>query len=214
MIYYFANGRNFMFNRVELKTNAKVCLQGNWSYMAGLMIIILIISGIGTFFINLIPILGPILIYGITIPLNFSQIFMSAKLYKQEQVLINDVFLGFNYYLKCIGLTLWMTLWITLWTLLLIVPGMIKTYSYSFAMVCLQDNPELSIREALKESIRLTNGYKAELFVLSLSWFGWSLLAVLTCGIGYLFLSPYMNLTHYSAFRAIKAQKNGEQEYQ
>lgn len=209
MLYLIAKERGFfMFNRAELKNVAKERLTGNWSYMAGITLLLMILTSLSSF-LGLIPVVGTIFLYCIISPITLSQIIMSAKLYHREHVEVGDIFSGFTYFGKCVGLYFWMLLWIFLWTLLLIVPGIIKGYSYSLAFYCLRNDPSLTIREALQESIRLTDGYKAELFVLELSWMGWSMLALFTCGIGMLFLTPYMGVTHYAAFRFIKEEKDG-----
>ena len=79
-----------------------------------------------------------------------------------------------------------------LWTLLLIVPGIIKSYAYSLVPYILNDNPEMNSKEALDLSEKMMDGHKGELFVLQLSFIGWELLGILTLGILYLWLVPYM----------------------
>lgn len=97
-------------------------------------------------------------------------------------------------------------MFIMLWSLLLIVPGIIKSYSYRLAFYCLMDDPNLSPKEAIQKSMRLTVGHKLDFFVLDLSWIGWAFAATFTCGIGSLFLIPYTRLTDYIAYRAISEQ--------
>lgn len=80
-----------------------------------------------------------------------------------------------------------------LWTLLLFVPGFIKSFSYSFAPFIQHDNAQMGANAALKESIRLTKGKKWELFKTYLSYYVWSLVALFfalaaTVGIGYSFI--------------------------
>ena len=79
-----------------------------------------------------------------------------------------------------------------LWTLLLIIPGIIKGYSYAMTYYIAQDNPELGADECINKSITLMNGHKMDLFLLDLSFIGWLLLGVLSCGIGLLWVIPYM----------------------
>ena len=82
-----------------------------------------------------------------------------------------------------------------LWTFLFIVPGLIKVYSYALVPYLAVDRPELGILETLKESSRLMNGYKADTFVLDLSFFGWSILNSLTFNILSFWYIPYRELT-------------------
>ena len=54
------------------------------------------------------------------------------------------------------------------------------------------EHRDMSIREAVNESKRMTEGHKSAWFWLDLSFIGWILLALVTCGIGLLWLNPYM----------------------
>lgn len=72
----------------------------------------------------------------------------------------------------------------------------IKSLSYSMTAFILTDNPYIGYERALKLSIAMTDGQKWKMFVLGLSFLGWGLLALLTLGIGFLFLSPYIASTN------------------
>ena len=84
---------------------------------------------------------------------------------------------------------------ILLWTLLLIVPGIIKTYEYYFVKHIIHDNPELDHKQARDLSRRMTDGFKSDLFVLDLSFFFWYLLVAVTFGIASIYVTPYINCT-------------------
>mgnify|MGYP003467573971 FL=1 len=92
-----------------------------------------------------------------------------------------------------------------LWSLLLIIPGIVKSYSYAMTEFVLVDRPDLAYNEAIEESMRLMQGNKWRLFVLDLSFLGWALLCILTLGIGYLFLAPYMEVAHAHFYADLKA---------
>lgn len=85
----------------------------------------------------------------------------------------------------------WRYLFTFLWFLLFIIPGIIKSYAYSMTPYILADNPKISYGRALKLSMKMTDGYKGDIFVLQLSFIGWYLLGIICCGIGVLFVSPY-----------------------
>ena len=51
-----------------------------------------------------------------------------------------------------------------LWSLLLIVPGLIACMKYSMTYYILLDNPELSVKEAMKHSTEITMGHKFKIF--------------------------------------------------
>lgn len=63
-----------------------------------------------------------------------------------------------------------------LWSLLFIIPGIIKAFSYSMALYIKQENPEYTCGKAIKESEKLMMGYKMNLFVFYLSFIGWAIL--------------------------------------
>jgi uncharacterized membrane protein len=67
--------------------------------------------------------------------------------------------------------------------------------SYSQAMYILAENPEMGALEAISRSKAMMKGHKWELFVLTLSFMGWLFLGVLTLGIGFIWIVPYMNAT-------------------
>ena len=83
--------------------------------------------------------------------------------------------------------------YIFLWTLLLIIPGIIKAFSYAMTSYILKDNPEIKNNEAIEKSMQMMQGHKMDLFLLYLSFIGWAILSVLTLGIGFIFLTPYVN---------------------
>lgn len=82
-----------------------------------------------------------------------------------------------------------------LWSLLFIVPGIIKHYEYWLTPYLLVENPELTPKDAMEFSARLTKGYKWDLFLFDLSFWYWHLLGLLTFGIArVLFVQPYYYL--------------------
>ena len=88
---------------------------------------------------------------------------------------------------------------IALWSLLLIVPGIMRAFSYGVALYVFLENPELSPFEALKKSKEMMYGHRWELFVLELRFIPWFLLGVITLGIGFIWIVPYF-MTAYSEF--------------
>ena len=105
---------------------------------------------------------------------------------------------GFGFIWKIIVLNLLMMIFIMLWSLLLLVPGIIAAYRYSQALYILADDPTKSPMQCLKESKALMHGHKWELFMLQLSFFGWTLLASLPT-FGYavqVWTLPYISMTY------------------
>lgn len=84
------------------------------------------------------------------------------------------------------------------------IVGMIVMYfSYALTYYVMIENPEYSVSQAMKESKNLMKGHKLDLFLLWLSFIGWAILALLTFGIGFLWLSPYMSTTTAHFYRYI-----------
>lgn len=64
--------------------------------------------------------------------------------------------------------------------------------------------PKIGVRKAMQISKEMTRGYKGDLFVLDLSFVGWAILAAIPCGLGFLWLAPYMNMTKTNAYQYLK----------
>lgn len=104
----------------------------------------------------------------------------------------NVLFSKFSNLGKCFLLNLAMWLLIFAWSLLLIIPGIIAAYRYAMAPYIMAQNPDIGVMDAIGQSKELMRGHKGRLFWLSLTFIGWVLLSVLTFGIGFLWLNPYM----------------------
>lgn len=96
------------------------------------------------------------------------------------------------------------SLFIFLWSLLLVIPGIVKTYEYYMVPYILSENPGISRRQAFALSRAMTDGEKWNIFVLELSFIGWHLLCLLTFGIGELFLAPYIRATRAELYAAMR----------
>ena len=70
----------------------------------------------------------------------------------------------------------------------------------------LADKPELTANEAIELSMKMMDGHKLDLFILSLSFIGWSILAIFTLCIGYLWLVPYIYTTMAAFYEDVKAE--------
>ena len=92
---------------------------------------------------------------------------------------------GFGIIIRLIILEALTALFIALWSLLLVIPGIIAFYRYRFAIFILIENPDMGVMDCIRESKRLTKGFKWELFVLDLSFIGWAILCSLPY-IGYI----------------------------
>ena len=118
---------------------------------------------------------------------------------------------GFGMLPRLIFLLILQYVFILLWSLLLLVPGIIAAYRYSLAVYVMIDHPEYSAMDCLRESKRLTNGYKAQLFMLDLSFILWLLLTALPF-LGYaaqVYVTPYMETARVLYYEQIRMLQNG-----
>lgn len=120
---------------------------------------------------------------------------------------VSDLFSQFDRFGDGFCLNLLRGIFIFLWSLLLVIPGIVASLSYSMAHFIMVENPNMTAREALRASKELMDGHKWDLFCLNLSFIGWILLCILTLGIGYLWLDPYMNAAHAAFYRSIRARE-------
>ena len=109
-----------------------------------------------------------------------------------------------NYWHKVWGMVL-AAIFIFLWSLLLVIPGIVKCFSYSMTPFILEENPELSANEAIDRSRAMMKGHKFDLFWLILSFIGWMILCFFTLGLGWLWLAPYMQTSVAAFYEDVKA---------
>lgn len=93
--------------------------------------------------------------------------------------------------------------------LLLMIPVYVVALAYALVPFLLRDEPELSARETLTKSRMMMQGHKGELFILMLSFIGWSFLCVFTFFIGYLWLAPYMCMTFTKYYEQLRTEHEG-----
>ena len=108
--------------------------------------------------------------------------------------LIGSGFKG-NYKRNALAMFLVM-LFTWLWSLLFVIPGIIMGYAYRMVPYIVAEDPNISAMDAIKKSKEMMDGHKWELFVFDLSFIGWNILSLFTCGIlSIVYVNPY----YYSA---------------
>ena len=113
--------------------------------------------------------------------------------------------IAFENYWHKVWTMLWMSILIGLWSLLLLIPGIIKAFSYAMTPYIIEEYPELSSTEAIHRSRMMMRGHKFDLFWLELSFIGWGFLCLLTAGIGFFWLIPYMETSIAAFYEEVKA---------
>lgn len=162
-------------------------------------------SAAATFLLGLIPVVGELIATIVVTPafaLSTIQIFLSVTAGNKPEV--KDAFGGFSDFWAAFKVTFLTGLYTFLWSLLFVIPGIIKAFSYSMAMYVLAENKGMSARECIKASKAMTDGHKWELFVLDLSFFGWALLVTITFGIASIWVIPYMHATLVNVYNELK----------
>jgi uncharacterized membrane protein len=184
----------------ELRALARSQLHSGWLAAVGMLLVYGIILGL-----SVLVIVGPIIIGG---PLTLGFLGYYLRKARGENAELKNLFDGFKLFGKSFLLYLLKVIFIALWSCLLIIPGIVKSLSYSMAFFILRDNPEIKATEAITGSRKMMKGYKGKLFGLCLSFIGWGILSVLTLGIGFLWLYPYVSLSLANFYEGIKQNQS------
>lgn len=130
----------------------------------------------------------------------------NLRIFRGEKAEIGDIFSdGFKNYWRKVGGILWMGLFTFLWTLALIIPGIIKMLSYFMTPFILAESEHVTATEALKLSMRMTDGHKGQIFVMALSFIGWELLSLLSLGLlGIVYVYPYRAISFAGLYDELK----------
>lgn len=222
-----------MWDRVELKTKAKEVLKKNYWKAFLISFIIALVGGdssgggtansnqvrwnMGHGNINFDFVIGALTIGIIIIAfLSLIRIFLGyvlevsgRKFFIRAAENDSDMnYLGFGFsstrYIEIIKTMLLKGVLTFLWILLLIIPGIVKSYAYRMVPYILADNPNIGCRRAIELSNEMTMGHKFDIFVLDLSFLGWYLLGALLFGIGTLFVRPYDNATNAELYLELR----------
>lgn len=122
---------------------------------------------------------------------------------------VGSIFAPFKngYFMSSVGTVLLVSVYTFLWSLLCFIPGIIKGYSYSMTNYIKSENPDLSAKQCIEMSQIMTDGHKADLFYLDLSFIGWELLGLCTCGIlNIVYVNPWMMASKAYAYEALKEE--------
>lgn len=199
------NGPQFngTMTRAEMKTLAKQQLSGHWGQAIGVGLVAALILGAAatvTWGIAALILTG-VLYFGVT------GFFMQVIRGRQD-IRFATMFSGFDRFGQTCLAGVLLYVFIALWSLLLVIPGIIKTYAYAMTYYILQDNPDMKGIDAITASRQMMNGHKWDLFVLHLSFIGWFLLSSLTFGILQIcYVAPYLSATTAAFYDNLKAQQ-------
>jgi uncharacterized membrane protein len=169
-----------MKTSAELKKIAKVNLSGHWGSAIGAMLLTSLVSGV--------PLCTP--------AMNTGYSDWNARLARGEKPgAVEPLEKGFSLFGKSLWQAILVWIFTSLWSLLFVIPGIVKSFAYAMAPFILAENPGMTARESITASKNMMAGKKGKLFWLSLSFILWILLSVLTCGLAFFYVGPYMMAT-------------------
>lgn len=171
---------------------------GGWLMMMLIGIVYSALSGFVAF-----TVIGAILVVG-PITYGLAKAEMNVVTGKKEQADLADLFSGFSEnFSQAVVLKLLQDIFLGLWSMLFIIPGVVKSYSYAMSFYVQQQAENKNWRYALRESNRLMYGNRFKLFLLDLSFIGWYILGSMCFGIGVLFVTPYHRTARAAFFNSL-----------
>ena len=212
----------------ELRAQARERLEGQWGtfvLMTFLMLVIQTILQIPGYIGSLLEILSPENVLAslsfsnisnilslLALPLSWGLTVSLLRNHREESVDLENLFDGFRggRYTRVFCALFLVNLFTFLWALLLIIPGIMKAFSYALTPYIIMDEPELTARQAITRSCEIMEGRRWKLFCLYLSFIGWGILSILTFGIGILWLAPYMNASVAAFYEDARAEYEAE----
>lgn len=195
-----------------LRSNARAQLGGGIFHSKWLTMLLVCAIPVGASAVSAtIPVLGAIALFAITGAITYGTARVMTKNVKGEPWRFEEVICGFREgFVKTLLLHLLQTLFVFLWTLLFIIPGLVKAYSYAMAPYLQQEvgGVEQEPTALITESRRMMDGYKWKLFCLDFSFIGWYILGALCFGIGTFFVTPYHQQARANFYLALCAERN------
>lgn len=185
-----------MFDRSLYKRQALEQLKDNWKSFCLSTVIFLAALGISS--------AGTILAAFVSGTLVIAYLRMCFKKIGGQKVTVTTFLNGVEHFIPGTLAMLWYMLWTFLWTLLFVIPGIIKSIEYSQMFYIVAENPKIGVAKAMRMSKILTQGHKADLFVMTLSFLGWVILATIPAFLGFIWLAPYQNVAMANAYLALK----------
>ena len=188
----------------ELRSQALAGLKGNWGPAVLLSLIYLAISGLS----SVVPGGSLLVAFLVSLPLSVGiyEAFRKLVIGEKVQLVEYSFDLGFNGWKHNVAVMGLSAIYTFLWTLLLVVPGVIKSLSYALTPYIAAEKPELSANETIELSMKMMDGHKMDLFVIWLGFIGLSVLCVFTFCIGYLWLLPYIYAKMAAFYEDVKAE--------
>ena len=186
----------------EITAQARSMLKGNWKLpiLASAVYFSIILL------VNCIPVIGWLGSIVVSGPLILGYCLVYLSFVRTRDMRLSQLFEGFQRFVNAFLAYLLRAIFILLWTLLLIIPGIIAGLSYGQTFFILADNPDMEGLAAITKSKELMRGHKWRLFCLGCRFIGWTLLGIITLGIGFLWIVPYFQTCLTIFYEDLKRQ--------
>jgi len=201
---------------VTLMRMAKESLRGKWTLAIGTFLVCsLLIDGLQMnyslyprmFGANMFVSMGGLVSLILGGPLSLGQSFFALSVSRNKEARFEQIFDGFRHFGTALGAYLLMAIFTFLWSLLLIIPGIIAAISYAMTFYIIAEDPSIDVMDAIDKSKKMMYGYKWKFFCLNLRFLGWAILCILTFGIGFLWLIPYMEISFVKFYDDINGRE-------
>lgn len=183
-------------DNVAFMRKAKLQLAGFWMDAAIATLIYLVIMGAVS-----CTAVGELILYG---PLTFGYVLYIGCLVDTKNSKLDLLFSGFNRFVETLIAGLLFSVATAIGFALLIVPGIIVALGFSMTFFIMADDQNISGIDAMKQSWAMMTGHKWDYFCLQLRFIGWAILASITCGIGWIWLYPYMLTASLNFYRQLR----------
>ena len=193
-------------------------MKGSWGTLALIYFLYTIILGalaavnglnaLRIVFLSVLSIAASVAVLLLSGPFNLGIHISALDVSRKQPVSVGSLFEGFKSFGDSLALYILNAIFTFLWSLLLVIPGIIKAYSYSMGYFILADRPDLSGNQARKRSMYLMKGHKWQLFCLDFSFIGWYLLSLLTLGILAFWVYPYHMTARAEFYNELLVEEN------
>lgn len=205
-----------MKTNVELRHAAREVIRGKWLAGVAITLVYGLLCGLISSFsvanvddevvFSLLTLLAAIVV-GYPLTLGYAMVWLNVARNNSHPE-VKDLFDGFKrrYHRSAMGTLLLQNIYTVLWTLLLIVPGIIKSIEYAMTPFIVADEPELGCNEAIEKSMAMMRGHRWQLFKMYLGMIGWMILGVFTCYIAWLWIVPYYQMVFAKFYLELKGE--------
>jgi uncharacterized membrane protein len=176
-----------MLTNAEITSRSRKTLKGSWKlpiFASAIYMSVMLLLGC-------IPLIGWIGALALSGPLSLGYCTAYLTFVRKGDMRLSQLFDGFRHFVNAFLAYIIRLVYIILWSLLLIVPGIVAALGYSMTFFILADNPGAEGLDALAMSRQMMQGRRWKLFCLGCRFIGWSLLGVLSLGIGFVWIVPY-----------------------